>query len=393
MAIQKGPYYGAVSDAELDRRFNDVQKIIADRNLDCIICGGHNNALGGAFRYFTDYANAGSHIQTLIIPKEGDMGAFGHCAFSGAPIPPPVQRHIAYAKGGPFLTSTSFSDDYIPREMVTFMKERNLKKIGFYRQTSLPWHFVNYVLENIDGSTIEKVDDEIDYLMAVKSEEELAIARETVHMHDQLFKIIPSILRPGRRERDISTDLKKAAFDMGFEEVNNAMVCTGYPKAQHKPFLLQNNVIKDGDIVDILIELSYRGGYWGELSRPWSLRVDPDGEFQQAVKDAVYMQGELAKVAKAGTPAVEVTKALHKFQDEHGYKRSDGLFGHGQGYDMSCRPTFSYDETMILQENMFVSIHPQMATANVFAFNTDNFIITKDGAVRVNETPQGIMYL
>jgi len=48
---------------------------------------------------------------------------------------------------------------------------------------------------------------------------------------------------------------------------------------------------------------------------------------------------------------------------------------------------------MILQENMFVSIHPQMATANVFAFNTDNFIITKDGAVRVNETPQGIMYL
>lgn len=275
MAIQKGPYYGAVSDAELDRRFNAVQKIIADRNLDCIICGGHNNALGGAFRYFTDYANAGSHIQTLIIPKEGDMGAFGHCAFSGAPIPPPVQRHIAYAKGGPFLTSTSFSDDYIPREMVTFMKERNLKKIGFYRQTSLPWHFVNYVLENIDGSTIEKVDDEIDYLMAVKSEEELAIARETVHMHDQLFKIIPSILRPGRRERDISTDLKKAAFDMGFEEVNNAMVCTGYPKAQHKPFLLQNNVIKDGDIVDILIELSYRGGYWGELSRPgpygWTL--------------------------------------------------------------------------------------------------------------------------
>ena len=60
---------------------------------------------------------------------------------------------------------------------------------------------------------------------------------------------------------------------------------------------------------------------------------------------------------------------------------------------MSCRPTFSYDETMILQENMCVSIHPQMATANVFAFNTDNFIITKDGAVRVNETPQGIMYL
>ena len=80
------------------------------------------------------------------------------------------------------------------------------------------------------------------------------------------------------------------------------------------------------------------------------------------------MQGELAKIAKDGVPAVEITKALHKFQDENGYKRSDGLFGHGQGMDMSCRPTFSYDETIILKENMFVSIHPQMETDNVFAF-------------------------
>ena len=116
-------------------------------------------------------------------------------------------------------------------------------------------------------------------------------------------------------------------------------------------------------------------------------------KFVQAVDDAVYMQGELAKLAKPGTPSVEITKALHRFQDEHGYHRSDGLFGHGQGYDMSMRPTFSYDDTMILKENMFISIHPQMDNGRVFAFNTDNFIITKDGAKRVNTTPQGIMYL
>ena len=393
MAVKLGPYYGAASNAELERRQNAAKKIIADKGLDCILTGGHNNALGGAVRYFTDFANLGSHIQTLVIPKEGGMGIFGHCAFSGAPMPPPIQRGIEYAKGGPFLTSTSFSDDYIPVEVVKFMKSKNIKKIGFYRVTSLPYHFVQYILDNIDGATLTKIDDEIDYLMAVKSEEELEYCRETVRLHDQIFQIIPSILRPGRRERDISTDLKKAAFDMGMEELNNTMVCAGNPKAQHKPFLLQNNVIKEGDLVDILIELSGPGGYWGELSRPWSLSDAPNEEFLQAVKDAVYMQGELAKMAMPGLPSIEITKALHKFQDEHGYKRSDGLFGHGQGLDMSCRPTFSYDDTMVLQENMFISIHPQMATANVFAFNTDNFIITKNGAVRLNKTPQGVMYL
>ena len=71
------------------------------------------------------------------------MGFFGHCGFAGAPIPPPVQRNVDYAKGGPYLTSTSFSDDYIPAEMLKFMKERNIKKIGFFRVTSLPYHFVS----------------------------------------------------------------------------------------------------------------------------------------------------------------------------------------------------------------------------------------------------------
>ncbi|MBR3537913.1 MAG: aminopeptidase P family protein [Eubacterium sp.] len=393
MAVQLGPYLAAVSDGELERRQNAVRGIIADKGLDAIIAGGHNNALGGAVRYFTDYGNAGSHIQAVVIPKEGGIGFFGHCAFSGAPIPPPVQRGIEVAKGGPYLTSTSFSDDYIPIEMVKFLKSRNARKIGFYRQNSLPYHFVQYILENVDGAELTPIDDEIDYLMAVKSDEELDICRRTVALHDTIYRIIPTILREGRRERDISTDLKKAAFDLGMEEVNNTMICAGYPKAKHKPFLLQNGVVKAGDIVDILIELSGPGGYWGELSRPWSLREDPDPEFVQAVDDAVYMQGELAKLAKPGTPSVEITKALHRFQDEHGYHRSDGLFGHGQGYDMSMRPTFSYDDTMILKENMFISIHPQMDNGRVFAFNTDNFIITKDGAKRVNTTPQGIMYL
>ena len=120
-----------------------------------------------------------------------------------------------------------------------------------------------YLLDNIDGASLTKVDDEIDYLMGVKSEEELEVCKETVRLHDRLFSLIPLILRAGRRERDISTELKKFAFDIGMEEVNNTMVNAGYPKAKHYPFLFQNKDIKEGDIVDILIELSGPGGILG----------------------------------------------------------------------------------------------------------------------------------
>jgi len=392
MSVKLGPYFGAASTEELQRRWIAVRKVMADKDVDCLMTGGYNNALGGAVRYFTDYGNTGSHYQILIIPKEGDMAFFGHCNFSGRPIPPPATRGVELCTGAPFLVSCSYSDDYIPIEMVKFLKAKNIRKIGIHRPNSLPYQFVQYILDNVDGISLAKIDSEIDYMMAVKSEEELLVLREVCKLHDQIYQIIPTILRPGRRERDVSTDLKKAAFDMGMEEVNNTMVGAGNPKAKHKPFLLQNNVIKEGDNVDILIELSGPGGYWGELSRMWCLG-EPSKELQQASDDALRMQTELAKIARPGVPTVEFAKTLHKFQDERGYKRSDGLFGHGQGTDMSQRPTFSYDETMEFRENMFVSIHPGMETDNIWVFHTDNFIIMKDGAVRVNKTPQGLFFV
>lgn len=392
MTIKLGPYNGSASTQELERRWALAKKVMEDKDVDCLMMGSYNNAMGGSVRYFTDYGNTGSHFQTLVIPKDGGMGFFGHCNFSGRPVPPPASRGIECCKGGPFLVSCSYSDDYIPIEIVKFLKSKNIKRIGINRVNSLPYNFVKYILDNIDGVSLIKVDDEIDYMMAVKSEEELAVLKETCKLHDQIYQIIPTILRPGRRERDVSTDLKKAAFDLLMEEVNNTMVGAGNPKAKHKPFLLQNGVIKEGDNVDILIELSGPGGYWGELSRMWCLG-EPSKELQQASDDALYMQTELAKIAKPGVPTVEFAKTLHKFQDEHGYKRSDGLFGHGQGTDMSSRPTFSYDEKMEFRENMFVSIHPGMETDNIWVFHTDNFIITKDGAVRVNQTPQGLFFL
>jgi hypothetical protein len=45
---------------------------------------------------------------------------------------------------------------------------------------------------------------------------------------------------------------------------------------------------------------------------------------------------------------------------------------------------------MVLEENMFIALHPGLETDTIWASNTDNYLITPQGGIRLNETAQGI---
>ena len=56
-------------------------------------------------------------------------------------------------------------------------------------------------------------------------------------------------------------------------------------------------------------------------------------------------------------------------------------------------PAIADHETAAFQENMFLSIHPELTAMDNFAICCDNFRITKEGAVRLTRTPQKIFQL
>jgi Xaa-Pro aminopeptidase len=95
-------------------------------------------------------------------------------------------------------------------------------------------------------------------------------------------------------------------------------------------------------------------------------------------------------MAKPGARPCDLRAALVKFQKEHGYFEEGGICGHGQGTDLLERPGFLDGETMALEENMFISIHPGMETRDAWGFNTDSYLVTKNGAERLNRTARGI---
>jgi Xaa-Pro aminopeptidase len=382
-------HVSVVSDAELERRWQITREFMQEQDIDCIIMFGMEARQGGAIRYYCDWPADFCHYGSfLLFPKEGGMALFAHGPFMNKAMPYGA-RGLELNFGAPYTNNWLSCKDYFTGPAVDWLKKRGCKKLGLYHPGLVPLYFTDYILANLPDATLTKVDDGIDLIRARKSPEELEILRHVVKMHDTVYAAIPIYLRPGRPERDVAADIKKACWDLGAEAIN-VMIGSDPKKGPHKFFELQNRVLQEGDAVDLLVEMNGPGSYWGELSRMWVIGGEPAPELEKGVKDSLRIQAELAAMAKPGVKAADLRKALHKFEEENGYIKEGRFFGHGQGTDMVERPAYQPEETMLLEKNMFLSIHPAMETETSWAFNTDNYLVTEDGAVRLNETAQGI---
>jgi Xaa-Pro aminopeptidase len=384
-----GRHISHVSDAELERRWQATRNFMAKEGIDCIIMFGMEAKQGGAIRYYCDWPADFCHYGSfLLFPREGGMALFAHGPFMNNAMPY-GQRGIELNFGAPYTNNWLSCKDYFTGPAVDWLKKKGCARLGVYHPSVVPVYFIDYVTANLPGATLVNVDEGLDLIRALKSAEELELLRQVVKMHDLAYAAAPIYLRPGRPERDVAGDLKKACWDLGAEGVS-IMIGSGPQKAPHQFFELQNRVIQEGDAVDLLIEMNGPGSYWGGLSRMWVVGGEPSAELEKSVNDSIKIQEELAIAAKPGVKTSELCQILHKFEEANGYGKEGGFFANGQGTDMAERPACQPNETMILEENMFLSLHPSLETETCWAFNTDNYLVTKDGAVRLNTTKQGI---
>ena len=383
------PLVSPTSKEELLRRRNAVQAKLQEQGIDCVLLYSSYLRCSGGIRYFLDFPTSGTHALYGILPAEGQMSVFGHGHIGATTVPPSVGYDLEVNFAYPFGVTYPYTLDFIFDTVLEYAKEKGFKKIGLYRRGILPYEFVRCLAEGIDGAELVDVEDILDPIMAVKSPEEIESHKHVVDIHDTIYAALPTIVRAGKREKDLCNEIQKLATDLDCEGLN-IMIGSGQEKAHHKHYFFQNKVIEEGDYIDLLVEVSGPGNYYGEVSRMWKLGDDPSQRFVKMTEDSIKIQGMLADECKPGVPASRIMELFNEFNRENGYKEEDRFFGHGQGVDLVQRPLFDYKETMIMQENMFIAIHPGLDDGKLWAFNTDNFLVTPEGAKRLNKTPQGI---
>lgn len=260
--------------------------------------------------------------------------------------------------------------------------------------------------EAFPGAELVELTSKVDRVKSVKSEEELALMRESIHMHEKLCYAIPSLMRPGRTFKEVCVDLTYLAQQMG---ANGSLDLTfGLQYGHDGDRLVHSSHLRaypqhrfeQGDRMFVLLETCSWGGHFTALGRNYILG-QPDAETVKYWGLCRKMQDFAAARLKPGATLREIFLANKAYIESLGYRTNPQNYIHGLGYVFIENPCmFSPSENDPLVEGMCFVVHPhvhidrgsetgKMAYDDLYCIDT--YFTTPDGGVRANEVPQELI--
>lgn len=383
-----------MSDREMERRWSTIQTYMQENGVDVLIAQNDNQYLGGYVRYLTDMAVEQGYPISVLFPAKGKMTTITSSSPSN-PLPPEwFMRGIETRLGAPYFRTFNYTDLYDAKLMEQYIVDHNCKVVGLIAPSLLNSKMVNYLAEQLPNVEFVDVTNAIDEIKAVKSEDEIVAIKRAVLMHDQVLQAMPAIIRPNMYEYEVRAEINKMLINKGSEQ-NLVMMgsATGGTRTPHLHSFYQNKKIEDGDDIIVMIEANGGGGYYAEIVRTFCIGHQPSEELKEAWKISKDMQDFTVDLMKPGADCGEMLHKVNEKLGTYGLPPETRLFAHGQGYDLVERPAFFKGESMKLKENMFFAVHPQVIKDKAMGMCCDQFLITDNGATRVEITPQEIFVI
>ncbi len=383
-----------ISTTELERRWMAAREIMRDNKIDYLVVRSDEEFLGGYVRWFTDIPTRHSYPHSVIFPIDDEMTLIScGAAPPGDPGPPPwAVRGVKKRLGAPYFPSAHYTSTYDADLAVSVLKEKKGATIGLVGRSFIPVNFFEYLSKYLAESKFVDVTDQIDEIKAIKSQEEVELIKRTAALQDSAVDHVRRSIKPGRRDFEIFAEVQYFTSLQGSE--GQLILAASGPPGTSVPFQqrhFQNRVIKEGDQISVLIEVSGSGGFYTEIGRIFSI-----GEPSQELQDAFGVSLEAQKISlnllKPGANPKDIWNANNAFLEKKGYFPERRLYAHGQGYDLVERPLIRYDEPMKIRGGMNMTIHPTAANETVWAGITDNYLVTEDGVGPcLHKTPKEII--
>jgi Xaa-Pro aminopeptidase len=379
-------YQGRPSKEEMQRRWDLAKKFMEERGLDYLVTQCNDWVLCQYVRWFAEVRSL--HYTYLLFDKDGEMTMISHGAAGGKAIPWEVglTNNIAI----PVFNNACYADSFAAEKAVEVIRKKGCRKLGFIGMNLITVGFYNNLLKGLPGVETVDVTNEFDYLVAVKSEEELAFLQAACDMHDAAAYAIPSLVYAGRLEREFGADLYRLAMLMGADEyLSNIFVCSSRLAGPMFALHYQNKIIEQGDALNVLFEVPTKEGYYADLHRYFNVG-EPAPEMLEVMVAGIEVQDYIASICKPGIKGKEVFEACNEWLTQSGFAPENRLCGHGQGYGLVERPYFDAFDDMVLKENMYLAIHPTVKAKGASVQIGDNFVVTAEGAKRMTKHPRGL---
>jgi Xaa-Pro aminopeptidase len=394
---QQSPVRGAISTAELERRWSAARRAIGAAGLDAIVLQSSEDWMGGYTRWFTDTPATNAYPRSVIFPVDGlmttcEVGIFGgEWTYNGDH---PEFRGIGKRVSTPsFNGAVDFTGRYDAELMARELKRAGYRRVGLVAPNSMYHGFAQGLKDLLPDLQWEDATDIIDDLKAIKSAEEIEKLRETAAMQDEVMTLLLDYVKPGMKEFEVAAQMQYLTTMRGGSQGLYIVMATppGQP-AFVKPKYLQSRTIEKGDVVGIMIECNGPSGFYTHLFR-FAVMGKATPEIVDAHQMVLAAEQNVLDRMKPNAACADVFAAHNDFMRAHGLPEEKRILCHGQGYEMVERPLIRQDESMILRENMNMGLHAAMVVNKNFMSNTNNFLIGPNGPERLHRTPQQLFEL
>ena len=294
----------SLSQHELERRWKAVRERMAAKKVDYLVVQSQQRYVGGYFRWFTDIPGANYHI-SAVFPLHEDMTIISHGSPAPAPPGPPAwaARGVKERINTPAFPNVWWEDAWDADKAVEVMMRKKPHTVGLVGLGNMSAALYENLKKGLQGVNIINATDLVDEVRMVKSEEELKLHREAAYLHEMSYEVAKRAIQPGRTVGEVIEEIRHAQLLAGSEEQQIA-VGFGQPGSPEDSQGSWGNIsvrrtLKDGDIVNLLIESSAPGGYWYDLRRLLCIGRVPEGlqEAHEIVKEA---RAIMAKNCKPG---------------------------------------------------------------------------------------------
>ena len=384
-----------ISTRELERRWAAARREMTERKIDALVMQNNNDWLGGNVRWFTDTPLSNGYPRSVIFPASDlmtvvDMGARG--ARRKVNGDDGVNRGVGEMIFTPAFTSVAYTDEYQAELVAEELKRGGYRTIGWVGSGAMPYKFVARVERELQGKAkFVDATEFVDQLKAIKSEEERALIRKAAEMQDEIFDRVLKKIRPGMSDNDVTALAQYEGRLLGSEQ--GLFLGSSAPLGQASRFIdrhLQARTLKPGEHFTLLIENNGPGGFYTEIARTIVLGK-ASNELIDGFESMKEAQAHTLRLLKPGVSCAEVAEAHDDYMRKHDLPAELRLYCHGQGYDLVERPLVRADETMNIQENMNLAVHPGYETPSIFAVICDNYFIEAGGpGACLHKTPKQV---
>lgn len=372
--------YPVIPREEYPQRWQKVQKVLEEQNLDMILAYADDRATYGTAygRYFADMPVHFENILIMFARDREPVLLVGPETDGYAQLRSTIRDIRVLAEFSAEDEDYPFSTVIPLKEIVADVVGGNVQRVGLAAKVHMSATLYEAIQAALPNVEFVEADKPLEEIRGIKTEAEIEVIRYAYKIADLGMQAAIDAIRPGVTEREVAAEAEYAMRKAGCEGYGiDPMVASG-ANTDHIIARTTFRTIQEGDVVCVTLAPRYEG-YHGACART-ILVGKQDERFMKALDASIKAQETCGANLIAGNVGSEVEQMGRDIMEEAGFGKNFMYSGlHSVGVTEFEPPILGPSSKTVIQNNMIISVDIPLYEADIHGFRTESGYLIKDG--------------